>query len=139
MIPRAQLAFKDSMVHGILQFTPRIAFRYVLHRCKSRDIRCRESSRFSFFGLNRGRSTLRLVICLSNLIFLGGIPRRFPMPRPFSAVKTQKAEAGWAEKNVAFLRSSFALRVHGSCFVKATTMILPQVHLRKPCYDFSFL
>ncbi|KAK4360145.1 hypothetical protein RND71_019097 [Anisodus tanguticus] len=34
------------MVHGILQFTPSIAFRYVLHRCESRDIRCRES--FSF-------------------------------------------------------------------------------------------
>lgn len=31
------------MVHGILQFTPSIAFRYVLHRCESRDIRCRES------------------------------------------------------------------------------------------------
>ncbi|KAH7663414.1 hypothetical protein IHE45_14G053400 [Dioscorea alata] len=41
--PQAQLAFKDSMVHGILQFTPSIAFRYVLHRCESRDIRCRES------------------------------------------------------------------------------------------------
>ena len=39
----AQLAFKDSMVRGILQFTPSIAFRYVLHRCESRDIRCRES------------------------------------------------------------------------------------------------
>jgi hypothetical protein len=24
-------------------------------------------------------------------------------------------------------------------FVRVTTMILPQVHLRKPCYDFSFL
>uniref|UniRef100_A0A6N2KJX1 Senescence-associated protein n=1 Tax=Salix viminalis TaxID=40686 RepID=A0A6N2KJX1_SALVM len=43
----AQLAFKDSMVHGILQFTPSIAFRYVLHRCESRDIRCRESFRLS--------------------------------------------------------------------------------------------
>ncbi|KAG6474783.1 hypothetical protein ZIOFF_068724 [Zingiber officinale] len=41
--PRAQLAFKDSMVHEILQFTPSIAFHYVLHRCKSRDIHCRES------------------------------------------------------------------------------------------------
>lgn len=41
--PQAQLAFKNSMVHGILQFTPRIAFRYVLHRCENRDIRCRES------------------------------------------------------------------------------------------------
>jgi hypothetical protein len=33
------------MVHGILQFTPSIAFRYVLHRCENRDIRCRESFR----------------------------------------------------------------------------------------------
>lgn len=48
--PRAQLAFKDSMVHGILQFTPSIAFRYVLHRCESRDIRCRESSKFRTRG-----------------------------------------------------------------------------------------
>ncbi|KAI3662890.1 hypothetical protein L6452_46723 [Arctium lappa] len=32
---RAQLAFKNSMVHGILQFTPSIAFCYVLHRCVS--------------------------------------------------------------------------------------------------------
>ncbi|KAI3662675.1 hypothetical protein L6452_47020 [Arctium lappa] len=47
---RAQLAFKNSMVHGILQFTPSIAFCYVLHRCVSRDIRCRES----FYGLMRG-------------------------------------------------------------------------------------
>jgi hypothetical protein len=35
-----QYAFKDSMVHGILQFTLRIAFRCVLHRCESQDIRC---------------------------------------------------------------------------------------------------
>ncbi|CAN7100413.1 unnamed protein product [Brassica rapa subsp. narinosa] len=39
----AQLAFNDSMVHGILQFTPSIAFCYVLHRCESRYIHCRES------------------------------------------------------------------------------------------------
>lgn len=45
--PRAQLAFKNSMVHGILQFTPGIAFCYVLHRCESRDIRCRESCGFN--------------------------------------------------------------------------------------------
>ena len=41
--PQAQLAFKNSMVHGILQFTPGIAFCYVLHRCESQDICCRES------------------------------------------------------------------------------------------------
>ncbi|KAG8612080.1 hypothetical protein MANES_S023652v8 [Manihot esculenta] len=44
---RAQLAFKNSMVRGILQFTPSIAFCCVLHRCESRDIRCRESFWFS--------------------------------------------------------------------------------------------
>ncbi|KAI3779975.1 hypothetical protein L2E82_09751 [Cichorium intybus] len=49
----AQLAFKNSMVHGILQFTPSIAFCYVLHRCVSRDIRCRES----FVILRRPRPT----------------------------------------------------------------------------------
>ena len=38
--PRAQYAFKNSMIHGILQFTLRIAFRCVLHRYGSQDIRC---------------------------------------------------------------------------------------------------
>jgi hypothetical protein len=28
------------MIHGILQFTLRIAFRCVLHRCESQEIRC---------------------------------------------------------------------------------------------------
>jgi hypothetical protein len=36
----AQGAFKDSMIHGILQFTLRIAFRCVLHRCESQEIHC---------------------------------------------------------------------------------------------------
>ncbi|MCB6590412.1 hypothetical protein LI294_24465, partial [bacterium 210702-DFI.5.13] len=36
----AQCAFKDSMIHGILQFTLRIAFRCVLHRCENQEIRC---------------------------------------------------------------------------------------------------
>ncbi|CAL9143133.1 unnamed protein product, partial [Musa hybrid cultivar] len=69
--PRAQLAFKDSMVHGILQFTPGIAFRYVLHRCESRDIRCRESSNGVTVGneaycMQRGPPT-------SMFVFLGAI------------------------------------------------------------------
>ena len=36
----AQGAFKDSMIHWILQFTLRIAFRCVLHRCENQEIRC---------------------------------------------------------------------------------------------------
>lgn len=54
------------------------------------------------------------------------------MPR-----KTQKVDAGGAEE-VAPPRQ-VVLHVRRSCSRKATTMILPQVHLRKPCYDFSFL
>lgn len=60
------------MVHGILQFTPSIAFRYVLHRCESRDIRCRES-----FVFKEQRASPRTVRergargGLSILVFLG--------------------------------------------------------------------
>ncbi len=35
-----QCAFKDSMIHLRLQFTLLIAFRCVLHRCESQEIRC---------------------------------------------------------------------------------------------------
>ena len=55
---RAQLAFKDSVVRGILQFTPSIAFRYVLHRCESRDIRCRESCGLNSFATRGTASKL---------------------------------------------------------------------------------
>ena len=38
-IPEAQDAFKVLMIHWILQVARRIAFRCVLHRCGSQDIR----------------------------------------------------------------------------------------------------
>ena len=38
------------MVHGILQFTLRIAFRCVLHRYESQDIRCTELSLVRYSG-----------------------------------------------------------------------------------------
>lgn len=69
---RAQLAFKDSMVHGILQFTPSIAFRYVLHRCESRDIRCRESLRFLVWGAAH-RTGHGHGPALSLFVFLGAV------------------------------------------------------------------
>ena len=56
--PRAQITFKNSMFHGIMQFTLSIAFRYVLHRNESEDICCRESfphiTEKSATTLNRG-------------------------------------------------------------------------------------
>ncbi len=36
----AQCAFKILMIHEVLQFALRIAFRCVLHRCGSLDIHC---------------------------------------------------------------------------------------------------
>jgi hypothetical protein len=39
-VPEAQCAFKVSMIHEVLQFALRIAFRCVLHRCGNLDIRC---------------------------------------------------------------------------------------------------
>ena len=37
-IPEAQCAFKGLMIHEVMQFALRIAFRCVLHRCGSLDI-----------------------------------------------------------------------------------------------------
>ena len=45
-----QDAFKDSMTHWILQFALRIAFRCVLHRCGSQDIRCWKCWSIFLFG-----------------------------------------------------------------------------------------
>ena len=39
-IPEVQHAFKDLMIHWILQFALRIAFRCVLHRRENQDIHC---------------------------------------------------------------------------------------------------
>ena len=39
-ILKAQCAFKILMIHEVLQFALRIAFRCVLHRCGSLDIHC---------------------------------------------------------------------------------------------------
>ncbi|EED88368.1 predicted protein [Thalassiosira pseudonana CCMP1335] len=38
--PKAQCAFKSLMIHEVLQFALRIAFRCVLHRCGIQDIHC---------------------------------------------------------------------------------------------------
>ena len=38
--PGEQCALKIFVIHEVLQFALRIAFRCVLHRCGSQDIRC---------------------------------------------------------------------------------------------------
>lgn len=143
---RAQLAFKELMVRGILQFTPSIAFRYVLHRCKSRDIRCRESlktrsrdrarrpppaekdrgpgtANLAFYG-SLARFVLTLFVCRDD----AGLSRR---PAPARRGRRERFRLASPDRYVGTVRGSF--------FRTFSAMILPQVHLRKPCYDFSFL
>ncbi|XXG87993.1 hypothetical protein AAC387_Pa12g0276 [Persea americana] len=140
--PRAQLAFKDSMVHGILQFTPSIAFRYVLHRCESRDIRCRESSkRFSQTGGGSPRRRVRPRPGCARA-GRGGRPFRFSIPWRSPRPKGCSEPAGTRAAGVAPRAARRGRRSRGTgspVVVLETAMLLPQVHLRKPCYDFSFL
>lgn len=48
-------------------------------------------------------------------------------------------EAGGAGEAASASPAAFCHACNGRVFREATAMILPQVHLRKPCYDFSFL
>ena len=135
--PQAQLAFKNSMVHGILQFTPGIAFCYVLHRCESQDIRCRESCDLTMHHCTGYIRHAKWTTGKAILVFLDAMRRRRffwtttfykeggrPVPR--DGCKTHRP-AAW------MTCSRFVL------VYRVTTMILPQVHLRKPCYDSYFL
>jgi len=71
-------------------------------------------------------------------VFLGVIPRRIPASNQ-RARKGEREEAGGAEEAASASAAAFCHVFDGRVSGKATTMILPQVHLRKPCYDFSFL
>ena len=113
------------MIHGILQFTPSIAFRYVLHRCESQDIRCRESLKRSGGAPSRLRP-IRFSVFLGADRAGGSFCFPAPPPPPGEGREEKGKEPG---------HHVFAGRSAG----QVSTMILPQVHLRKPCYDFSFL
>lgn len=145
---RAQLAFKNSMVHGILQFTPSIAFCYVLHRCVSRDIRCRESLLFlrrlppACTPQNGAKSSR----CLLLFHFPWHMPRRGLLWSSATSMVPQKryhrnTPDGVADQNLRPITTapSCIYMFTGRSALQGSTMILPQVHLRKPCYDFSFL
>ena len=55
--PEVQCAFKILMIHWILQFALRIAFRCVLHRCESQDIHCWKL--YNFFLDDVGTTTTK--------------------------------------------------------------------------------
>lgn len=111
--PRAQLAFKDSMVHGILQFTPGIALRCVLHRWESLDIRCRESSKYKYGrpqGVPKGRPHASV-----SLVFLGATSRRGSSVVPVDPhARGQEGRRGGPTKRARARPADIRSRVHGS-------------------------
>ena len=59
---RVQCAFKDSMIHGILQFTLRIAFRCVLHRYESQEIRCQKLFSYYFIiFIKKNKNSVKII------------------------------------------------------------------------------
>eukprot|EP00827_Trimyema_finlayi_P002101 TRINITY_DN1_c3_g1_i2.p1 TRINITY_DN1_c3_g1~~TRINITY_DN1_c3_g1_i2.p1 ORF type:complete len:253 (+),score=-59.48 TRINITY_DN1_c3_g1_i2:197-955(+) len=111
--PQAPVAFKNLMTRGILQFALHIAFCCVLHRYGSLDI---HRQKFIFLILQIFTKLSRITIFFQHkLKSKCNIFNKF-----FTLIKN-------ITKQYIQLGLDFVL------------MILPQVHLRKPCYDFSFL
>ena len=72
-------------------------------------------------------------------VWVGGLRRETPV-----RFRQTRDTGGWgvlhAERAArALLRRTAALRWVGMVDLDRVVMILPQVHLRKPCYDFTFL
>ncbi|GBM54732.1 hypothetical protein AVEN_76241-1 [Araneus ventricosus] len=137
----------------VLQFTPNLAAGCVLHRPVSRVIHCSEL--YNFYLANRFRkvvvrSRMRSKRCADQHISsslapsLGTplLPKSGPGNIDTPIIKRHRFE-------FLALRSQLVWKpaparnhqIHGdpSCISVKPIMILSQVHLRKPCYDFYFL
>lgn len=146
---RAQGAFKDSMIHGILQFTLPIAFRCVLHRWENQEIRCRKlcivcwpvtvqpsstfiltirvcsKERASERPSQRKRPTRRIALLSLLFLFLSKCPFQGQCTRVCGCIVGRRPGTHKFGNPYGLPKSSL--------------MILLQVHLQKPCYDFYFL
>ena len=128
--------FDDSQ---ILQFTLLIALCYVLHRYTSQEIhRWQLCILFLFFGPRaeaRNRFTEASIVKLdvykihwkSTLAVIKNNCKEASPTEPFKTTFSQLM-------SIPVLKLSPKNRKQTQ-----TEMILPQVHLRKPCYDFYFL
>jgi len=133
--PRAQFAFKDSMVHIICNshYVSHFAAFFIVTGTKISVV---ESC--LWFG-GRYESGLRL----QSRFALGAV---WPARRARSLLRERRAHrparpvettGACAQPFFKKVRSVGAQKSHRSGPIDS--MILPQVHLRKPCYDFSFL
>ena len=121
------------MVHVFLQFTLRIAFRCVLHRCASQDIRCSELSWLVSLALSHSRLLLLVWFGVGWLEKTSPEARQEPSPKALSQPEINPT--GPAVLSC----ESRGQQASSQVWIVIDSMILPQVHLRKPCYDFSFL
>ena len=117
-IPKAQYAFKDLMIHWILQFALRIAFRCVLHRCGSLDIRCCKLC-LHFKNVEQQNA---VQVSKVRCNFYKGLKKITRCPQDKTLSSTNRTVYNSQSRSWI-----------------GVVMILPQVHLRKPCYDFTFL
>ena len=120
-----QDAFKILMTHWILQFAWRIAFRCVLHRCGNQDIRCWKCLPIFFSQSPEWFSYIQVYI--NDLTSHPRVDSKSGLRRARNGLVRLTNQHGLILKGQA----------HDGCF--GVVMILPQVHLRKPCYDFTFL
>ena len=111
--PKGTSAFNGQLIHGILQFTMIIALCCTLHQHVNQDICC-------------WKCVVRWITYLSTI------------KQNSNAINTMTAAPTKAQRPTEHWHdTSPSANHHNRCLI--TRMILPQVHLRKPCYDFSFL
>ena len=165
--PEAQCAFKILMIHEIVQFALRIAFRCVLHRFRSQDIHRCKLYTFIYLYLEYLQATTTMTITSKVVVVWAALRPRLI----FSLLGLCKVLGGGALASSTcgsrhcWLFPTFCLfyvvmiaggrpdRRRCSHAKQATLcsfsgfeivdldviMIPPQVHLRRPCYDFTFL
>ena len=121
--PKAQYMFKFLSAHGILQFTMLIALRCTLHRRSNRDIR---NWKFLAIRINSESENLGR-----------GIMLWFSDGSWQACIATRRAKHQHTSPKSILQEDD--PKINNTVEWKHVRMILPQVHLRKPCYDFSFL
>ena len=144
-IPDVQCALKVFVILKALQFALRIAFCCVHHRCRILDIHCWKLYRLCRVHHIKWQSLyIRLWYKFSIHVWnthgvsfvRTGILRQWYCP-------PQVTFRGFMNKHFPYINKLYKGRLSNFFRVLivlfGVIMILPQVHLRKPCYDLSFL
>ena len=134
----SQCVFALLLVHGIVQFTMCVTFRWTFHRDPNQHINrnmhlCSAHSKAAYNFANNVVSGKQDVCSLWIAAIPVGVPWALQcIPSAIMMASTIHVVLEWSCHNIDRIHSRYMREVH-------TRMILPQVHLRKPCYDFSFL